>query len=88
MDALPFATLVFLFLAGFFAATISGAAGFGGALVLLPILTYLIGVKAAVPVLTIAQILGNGSRAWFGRTQIRWRPVVYFTVTAVPLRIH
>lgn len=66
------------------AATISGAAGFGGALILLPILTNLVGVKAAVPILTIAQLIGNASRAWFGRNEIRWRPVSYFTLTAIP----
>jgi hypothetical protein len=69
------------------AATVSGAAGFGGALLLLPILTNVIGVKAAVPVLTIAQLLGNASRVWFGRTEIKWRPVFYFTLTAVPMSI-
>ncbi len=76
-----------LLLFGWLTATISGAAGFGGALILLPVLTNLLGVKAAVPVLTIAQLWGNGSRVWFGRTEVKWRPVVYFVVTAVPLSI-
>ncbi len=82
MALLP--TLLLLFLSSWFAATISGAAGFGGALLLLPILTNLLGVKAAVPVLTIAQIWGNASRVWFGRTEIKWRPVIYFIITAIP----
>jgi len=69
------------------AATVSGAAGFGGALLLLPILTNLLGVKAAVPVLTIAQLWGNASRVWFGRTEIKWRPVIYFIITAIPFSI-
>jgi uncharacterized protein len=80
-------TLALLLLASWFAATISGAAGTGGALLLLPILTSIMGVKAAVPVLTVAQLWGNASRAWFGRTEINWRPVIYFIVTAVPLSI-
>jgi hypothetical protein len=80
-------TLLLLLLASWVAATVSGAAGFGGALLLLPILTNVIGVKAAVPVLTIAQLLGNASRVWFGRTEIKWRPVFYFTLTAVPMSI-
>ena len=82
-----FLTLFLLFVSSWFAATVSGAVGFGGALLLLPILTNLIGVKAAVPVLTIAQIWGNASRVWFGRTQIKWRPVVYFILTAIPFSI-
>lgn len=77
-------SLLLLFLAGWVAATLSGAAGFGGALLLLPILTHFIGVKAAVPVLTIAQLFGNGSRVWFGRHELRWRPIIYFLVAALP----
>ena len=87
MDASLLITAGLLLLVSFLAATISGAAGFGGALLLLPILTHLLGVKAAVPVLTIAQLVGNASRAWFGRTQIEWRPVLYFSLTAIPLSV-
>jgi hypothetical protein len=65
--------LALLFLLSWLAATVSGAAGFGGAL-LLPILAATLGVKTAVPVLTIMQLLGNLSRVWFGRTQIAWKP--------------
>lgn len=66
------------------AATISGAAGFGGALLLLPILIRYLGAEAAVPVLAVAQIMGNGSRAAFGFRVIRWREVAAFSVIAVP----
>lgn len=79
--------LLVLFVSSWLAATVSGAAGFGGALLLLPILTNLLGVAAAVPVLTMAQLWGNGSRVWFGRTQIRWQPVIYFIITAIPFSI-
>lgn len=80
-------TLALLFAASWLAATVSGVAGFGGALLLLPVLTNLVGVKAAVPILTIAQLWGNASRVWFGRTEIRWRPVLYFIATAIPFSI-
>jgi hypothetical protein len=73
-----------LLLASWLAATLSGAAGFGGALVLLPVLSATIGVKAAVPVLTLAQLAGNASRVWFGRDEIRWRPVACFIAGAIP----
>lgn len=74
-----------LLLFGWLTATISGAAGFGGALILLPVLTNSFGVQTAVPMLTIAQLWGNGSRVWFGRTEVQWRPALYFVMTAVPL---
>ena len=79
--------LLLLFLISFLAATISGAAGFGGALVLLPVLTNIVGIKAAVPILTVGQIFGNASRVWFGRHELKWRPIVFFLLTAIPLTI-
>jgi uncharacterized protein len=79
--------LVFLFVLSWFAATVSGSAGFGGALLLLPVLSTILGVKTAVPVLTIMQLLGNLSRVWFGRTQICWKPVGYFLLGALPLAV-
>jgi hypothetical protein len=79
--------LIILFAISFLAATISGAAGFGGALVLLPALTGMVGIKAAVPILTIGQIFGNASRVWFGRHELNWRPIIFFLLTAIPLTI-
>jgi uncharacterized protein len=72
---------------GWLAATVSGSAGFGGALLLLPVLTLAVGVKAAVPILTVAQLLGNLSRAGFGWREIRWRPAVAFSAGAVPASV-
>lgn len=79
--------LIILFAISFIAATISGAAGFGGALVLLPVLTNIVGIKAAVPILTIGQIFGNTSRVWFGRHDLKWKPITFFLFTAIPLTI-
>jgi uncharacterized membrane protein YfcA len=75
---------IFLLLCGWLAATVSGVARFGGALLLLPILAFTVGGKAAVPILTVAQLLGNVSRAGFGWRGIRWRPVLIFSAGAVP----
>jgi len=46
-----------------------------------------VGAKGAVPVLTPAQLLGNLSRAGFGREDIRWRPALVFIAGAVPASI-
>ena len=78
---------VLLFVASFAAAAVSGAAGFGGALLLLPLLVATVGVTQAVPLLTIAQLIGNLSRAGFGFTQIHWKPVGLFLLGATPLAI-
>lgn len=82
MDMLTYALL---FAGSFIAAAVSGAAGFGGALMLLPLLTSTLGAAMAVPVLTIAQLIGNLSRAIWGFNQIRWRPVAVFILGAVPM---
>lgn len=75
---------VLLLVGAYAAALISGSAGFGGALLLLPFLTAVVGAKEAVPLLTVAQLVGNLSRAGFGFRQIRWRPVGLFLVGALP----
>lgn len=79
--------LILIFFIAFIAATISGAAGFGGALLLLPVLTGTVGIKAAVPILTIGQMFGNASRVWFGRQELKWKPIIFFLLTAIPLTI-
>lgn len=69
---------------GWLAATISGLVGFGGAVLLVPALAYVVGAKEAVPILTVAQLLGNLSRAGFGWREIQWRPALAFSAGAIP----
>lgn len=76
-----------LFVAAFAAAAVSGAAGFGGAQLLLPLLAAVVGATHAVPLLTIAQFIGNLSRVGFGFSRIQWKPVGLFLLGAVPLSI-
>ena len=76
--------LAVLFLGAFGAAALSGSAGFGGALLLLPMLTHTVGSTWAVPLLTLAQIVGNASRMALGFGEIRWRPVALFLSTGLP----
>lgn len=79
--------LALLFFAAFGAAAVSGAAGFGGALLLLPLLVLAVGATQAVPLLTVVQLIGNLSRIVFGFGQIRWKPVSLFLAGAVPLSV-
>lgn len=76
-----------LFLGAFSAAAISGAAGFGGALLLLPLLNRVVGTTLAVPLLTLAQAVGNASRMGWGWREIRWRPVAWFLAGAIPCAV-
>jgi len=78
---------VVLIFVSWLAATISGIAGFGGSLIILPVFSMLIGAKKAIPILTIAWLMGNFSRAAFGYKEINWRPVLYFCSGALPAAI-
>lgn len=77
--------MIILFAGSFIAALISGAAGFGGSLLLLPVVTACIGAEAAVPVLTISQVIGNIARMTSGWKQIDWKSVGLFSLTSLPL---
>ncbi|MEG3176600.1 sulfite exporter TauE/SafE family protein [Sphingomonas sp. RB3P16] len=80
----PLIEYVLLIVGAFAAAAISGSAGFGGALLLLPLLNQVVGVTEAVPLLTIVQIIGNAARAGMGWRHIRWRFVLLFLAAAIP----
>jgi uncharacterized protein len=67
------------------AATLAAVAGFGGAAVLLPVLVWTFGVREAIPILTVAQLIGNGSRVWFNRTLLNLRVVGWFALGGVPM---
>src|SRR5512147_448032 len=67
------------------ASTLAAVTGFGGAAVLLPLLTLAFGVREAIPILTVAQLIGNGSRVWFNRRALNWAVVGWFALGGVPL---
>ncbi|MBM4177005.1 MAG: hypothetical protein FJ213_12680 [Ignavibacteria bacterium] len=71
---------IILITVAWIAATISGVAGFGGSLLILPVFSHVVGAKKAIPILTIAWLMGNLSRAAFGYRDIRWQPVGYFSM--------
>lgn len=76
-----------LLLVSFVAATLAAVTGFGGAAVLLPVLVVTFGVREAIPILTVAQLVGNGSRVWFNRRELNWRVVAWFAAGGVPLAL-
>lgn len=78
-----------LFVAGvaLLASMLAAVTGFGGAAVLLPALVLAVGARDAVPILTVAQLIGNGSRAYFNRRELDWRVVRWFALGGVPLAL-
>lgn len=69
------------------ASTLAAVTGFGGAAVLLPVLVIAFGVRDAVPILTVAQLIGNASRVWFNRRELDFRVVSWFALGSVPLAL-
>ena len=74
--------LSLLAVVAFIAAMLAAVTGFGGAAVLLPMLVFVFGVREAIPILTVAQLIGNGSRVWFNRRELDWRVVAWFAPAA------
>ena len=79
--------LSLLAVVAFIAALLAAVTGFGGAAVLLPMLVFVFGVREAIPILTVAQLIGNGSRVWFNRRELDWRVVAWFAIGGVPMAL-
>lgn len=76
---------ILIIITGFLAGLLSSTVGFGGGMVLLPVVASFFGIRTAVPVCTIAQLLSNASRVGFGFREVKWKQSGWFLVTAVPL---
>ena len=71
----------------FLASTLSGIAGFGGAMIFLPVLVAVYGVRASVPILTVSVLLGNASRVYFNRRELDLRLVGLFSLGSLPFAV-
>jgi uncharacterized membrane protein YfcA len=76
--------LALLTVAALAASTLAAVAGFGGAAILLPVLVALFGPRDAIPILTIAQLVGNASRVVINRDAVDRRIVGWFALGGIP----
>ena len=67
-----------------FGSVVGGVAGFGAGVILLPLVAWALGIRAAAPVLTVTMLLGNLARIWWSRGEINRGVVVRFFAGAVP----
>jgi hypothetical protein len=81
----PLSGTLLLLGAAFPTAVMGGVVGFGTGLAMLPLVVWVVGVRAAVPVLSIALLVGNVSRAWWSRDELDWRVIGAYLAGAVPL---
>lgn len=63
---------------------VGGVAGFGAGVILLPVVASVVGVRAAVPVLTVTMLIGNLSRIWWSRRDIVWPVAGRYALGAIP----
>jgi hypothetical protein len=80
-------TAIAIIAAALAASVLAAVAGFGGAVIMLPVLVWAVGIQDAVPILTIAQLIGNLSRVIFNRRELKWAVVWRFALGAVPAAV-
>jgi uncharacterized protein len=75
---------LFVLAIGLVAGTLSGIVGTGSSIMLMPVLVYEYGPKAAVPIMAIAAVMANLSRilAWW--REVDWRACAAYSVTGIP----
>lgn len=69
---------------GIVAGVLSGVLGFGSSVIMLPIIIYAFGTKAAVPIMAVSALLANSTRVAIWLKEIKWMAVFSFAITAVP----
>ena len=79
--------LLFLALTALVSAFLGSVAGSGGSAVLLPVLVVYFGIRDAVPILTIANLVANASRSVINRKQIAAPVVGWFALGTVPMAL-
>lgn len=67
--------------------TFAGIAGFGGGIIILPILTLFLGPQAALPVLCFYALYSSISRALINKRHIDWQVNIYFLIGSIPMAI-
>jgi uncharacterized membrane protein YfcA len=83
----PVEVVALLLVAALPTAVLGGVVGFGTGVLMLPLVVWTVGVRASVPVLSIALLVGNLSRAWWSRHELDWRVIGAYLAGAVPLAV-
>ncbi len=80
-------TGILVTIAALAASSLAAVAGFGGSVIMLPVLVWAVGVTDAIPILTVAQLIGNLSRVALNRHELKWAVVWRFALGAVPAAV-
>ena len=83
-DGVGLGSAFLLVIASFFTSALTGAAGVGGGLTLLALMTYIVPIPALIPVHGTVQLGSNAGRAYLMRSHVAWALLVAFVVGAIP----
>lgn len=83
LQTIPTWHLIGLFVAGMLAFIISIISGGGGAILLIPVTSWMIGAMAAPPVINLATFMSNGSRMYLFWHDIDWSLTKYYVPSAL-----
>jgi uncharacterized membrane protein YfcA len=76
--------LLAVLILGVLAGTLGGIIGFGSSIVLMPVLVIVYGPREAVPIMAVAALLANASRALVWWRDVQWRAFLAYSATGVP----
>lgn len=83
-DSLGISELLAILAAALAAGILGGMTGFGGGLILPPVLVPIIGAKSVIPLMSVAMLLSNAHRFWLYRKHIDSRIIGLVLMTAIP----
>lgn len=75
---------LFVLIVGVFAGTVGGVIGTGSSIILLPVLVFTFGPLQAVPIMAVASMMVNFSRAAAWWREIDWRSLAAYSLPAIP----
>jgi uncharacterized membrane protein YfcA len=79
--------LLLILVIGLVAGVVSGIVGTGSSIMLMPVLVYVYGPKAAIPIMAVAAVMANVSRVLVWWREVDWRSVAAYAVTGAPAAI-
>ncbi len=78
-------TMAILAATSLLAFTVAGLAGFGGGLIVMPVLVWMLGPREAVPIITLVQIVGAASRMGLNWKGISWPVLKWSALGSIPI---
>jgi uncharacterized protein len=77
-------TYLLVLLVGYVAGTVSGIVGTGATIILLPVLVFAFGPRAAVPIMAIVALMSNFAKITTWWKEVDWRATAAYALGGVP----